>query len=130
MKIDVTMQQACSDNEISCQVARRVRFALSRFGSAIRIIIIRITDVNGPKGGLDTRCVVSVKFASAGEVVVQGQAKDAFSALNYCLPRVGRTITRNLERRRDTAIRMNRRRRPEAEEEISCSEDTHDEFSK
>ncbi len=111
MKIDVTMNQTCSDNTISCQMVRRVRFALSRFGTAIQIITVRITDINGPKGGVDTRCVVSVKLASGREVVVRGEGENNFSTLNYCLSRAGRTISRHLERRRDTPIRMSRRRK-------------------
>ncbi len=110
MKIDITMQQTCSDNNISCQVARRVRFALSRFGTSIRTIKVRITDINGPKGGIDKRCVVSVKLTAVGEIVVQSEGENLFSALNYCLSRAARSINRNLERRRDTPIRMNRRR--------------------
>ena len=110
MKIDIVMQQTCSDNNISSQLARQVRFALSRFGTAISLVTVRITDMNGPKGGVDTRCVVSAKLFAAGEVVVQGEGENAYSALNYCLSRAGRTIRRNLERRRDTPIRMNRRR--------------------
>jgi hypothetical protein len=68
------------------------------------------SDINGPKGGVDTRCVVSAKLLAVGEVVVQGEGEKAYSALNYCLSRAGRTISRNLEKRRDTPIRMNRRR--------------------
>ncbi|MBC8317284.1 MAG: HPF/RaiA family ribosome-associated protein [Desulfobulbaceae bacterium] len=116
MKIDITMQQTCSDNTISCQVARQVRFALSRFGTALQIIKVRITDINGPKGGIDTRCVVSVKLASAGEVVVQGDGENIFSALSYCLSRADRTISRSLARRRDAPIRINRRRLAEVKE--------------
>lgn len=50
MKIDITMQQGCSDNRITRTVARRARFALSRFAASIQAITIRITDINGPKG--------------------------------------------------------------------------------
>jgi len=82
-----------------------VRFALSRFGTSIRIIRVRITDTNGPKGGVDIRCVVSVKLASAGEVVIQEEGENVLSTLNYCLARANRTISRNLERRRDTPIK-------------------------
>lgn len=121
MKIDITMQPAFNDNKMSSEIERRVRLALSRFGTAIRIVTIRLTDINGPKGGVDMRCVVVVKLTPAGEIVVQGQGKDIFSAFNYCLPRVSRTITRSIERRRDTAIRMIRRRRSDLVEEISCS---------
>lgn len=128
MKIDITMQQSCSDNKISCQVARRVRFALTRFRLAIRIVTVRITDINGPKGGIDTRCVVSVKMASVGEVVVQDEGENIFSTLNYCLSRAERTISRRLERRRETPIRIHRRK-TSVEERLVLSENICDEYS-
>ena len=96
MKIDITMQQNFSDNAVYSQLARQVRFALSRFGTYLQIVKIRITDINGPKGGVDKRCVVSVKLASSGEVVVQGEGENIFSALNYSLSRAGRLINRSL----------------------------------
>ena len=104
MKIDITMQQTCSNDKASCQVSRRVRFALSRFWTAIRIITVRAIDINGPKGGVDTRCVLSVKLTSGKEIVVQGEGENVFSVLNYCLARTSRTISRTLERRRNTPI--------------------------
>ena len=61
------------------------------------------------------------------EVVVQGKGKDLFSSLNYCLARAARTISRNLERRRDTPIRMNRRRTVvEVEDEPLADEDRYE----
>ena len=110
MKINITMQQGCEDKKISHKMARRVRLALGRFTASIQSITIRITDTNGPKGGEDIRCIVSVKLASAGAVVVQGDGKKVLSVLSHCLARVERAISRNLDRRRDTPIRLHRRR--------------------
>lgn len=128
MKINITMQQNCSNNKISRQMARRARLVLSRFAASIRTIAIRITDTNGPKGGLDTRCILSVKFASAGEVVVQGEGEKVFAVLNHCLSRAERAVRRNLERRRETPIRMNRRRM-KVEDESLLSENQRCEYS-
>ncbi|MFH2124483.1 MAG: HPF/RaiA family ribosome-associated protein [Pseudomonadota bacterium] len=108
MKIDVTMQQIFLNNAMYSQVVRRVRFALSRFGTYLQIVKVRITDINGPKGGMDKRCVVYAKLASSGDVVVQGEGENIFSALSDSLSRAGRSINRSLERRRDIPIRMNR----------------------
>ena len=110
VKIDITMQQSCSDNKISKKVARRARLALSRFATAIQAITIRITDTNGPKGGEDTRCIISVKLASFGEVVIQGEGENILGVLNHCLARAERSVSRSLNRRRDTPIRMMRRK--------------------
>jgi len=127
MKIDITMQQSCSDNKISRKVARRARLALSRFATAIQTVIIRITDTNGPKGGEDTRCIVSVKLASSGEVVVQGEGENILTVLSHCLSRAERAVSRSLDRRRDTPIRMNRRR-TKAEDEPLWSENERHEY--
>ena len=51
---------------------------LSLFATAIQTVTTRITDTSGPKGGEDTRCIVSIKLASAGEVVVQGEGEKVF----------------------------------------------------
>ncbi len=127
MKIDVTIKHTCSDHKMTCQVARRVQFALSRFSPSIQSVRVRVTDINGPKGGVDTRCVVSVKLASGGEVVVKNEGENVFSALNHCLSRAGRTISRNLERRLDNPIRMNRRKTA-VKDELLLSENERDEY--
>ena len=126
MKIDITMQQSCSDNKISRMVARRARLALSRFATAIQTVTIRITDTNGPKGGEDTRCIVSVKLASSGEVVVQGEGENILTVLSHCLSRAERAVSRSLDRRRDTPIRMNRRRTKAKDEPLRSENERHE----
>ena len=108
MKIIIRKQQEVTDDNFTDEVRRRVRFVLSRFAGSIQSITVSFTDLNGPKGSIDTRCVVSVKLSTPGEVVVQGEAELAYSALNYCLARTERTINRKLEKRRDTPIRLKR----------------------
>ncbi len=107
-------------------MARRVRLALSRFATSIQAITIRITDTNGPKGGEDTRCIVSVKLASADEVVVQGEGEKVLSVLSHCLSRAERAVSRSLDRRRDTPIRMNRRRTKAEDEALRFENYRHE----
>jgi putative sigma-54 modulation protein len=110
MKIDITMQQSGLNKKISRKITRKARLALCRFNTSIQAVTIRITDTNGPKGGIDMQCVVSMKLISVGELVVHGEGGDIFSAVNQCLSRADRVISRSLERRRNTPIRLNRRR--------------------
>lgn len=109
MKVDIKMQGSTLDKKNSSQISRRVRFALSRFSTSVSIITVRITDINTSMGGVNMRCVVSVKMEPTKEIVVQGDGENIFSALDYCLSRAKRTISRNIERFRDTPIRMTRR---------------------
>ena len=111
MKIDIALQQTSNDSKITDQIVRKTRLALGRFSSVIQIIRISLTDLNGAKDGIDIRCVVKIKLASSGEIIVQGIGNDIFSALNSCLPRASRTIVRSLERKRETALRMIQRKK-------------------
>lgn len=121
MKIIIRKHRKITDHQFTENVSRRVRLVLSRFASSVQSIQVSFSDLNGPKGGIDTRCVVNVKLTASGEVVVQGEAENVILALNYCLARTERTIRRKLEKRRYAPIRLKRRSIP-TEEDISLSE--------
>jgi putative sigma-54 modulation protein len=97
-------------------VKNRLRFSLSRFNGSVSKVLVRFDDVNGPKGGVDKCCLITVKLRVAGDVVVKGDGRDYFSAIGNCAGRLQRTINRTLERRRQTPIRLNRRRTAPEEE--------------
>lgn len=42
------------------EIARRLGMRLGKFASSIERISVRLSDVNGPRGGVDHRCVVKV----------------------------------------------------------------------
>ena len=116
MKIEIRSQQLELNEEMSDRVINQVRFALSRFGGEISHVQVRFVDVNGPKGGQDNHCLLSVKLASSGKIITNGAGVDLLSALHYCVERAERAIIRKLERRRDTPIRMNRRKQKQKNE--------------
>jgi ribosome-associated translation inhibitor RaiA len=116
MKITIRRQQKVADDDFTDKVRRRLRFVLSRFASSIHSISVSFDDLNGPKGGIDMRCVVNVKLSTSGEVVIQGEAEQPLAALNYCLARAERTINRKLEKRRDMPIRVKRRNTEQGDE--------------
>ena len=43
------------DDGLKDHIERRLRFALGRFAARIHRLTVRLTDVNGPRGGLDKR---------------------------------------------------------------------------
>ncbi len=118
MKIDIRSQHFELNGDMTDRVINQVRFALSRFGGEISHVQVRFVDVNGPKGGQDKHCLLSVKLASSGKIVANGAGVDLLSALHYCVERAERAIVRELERRRDTPIRMNRRKQKQKNEQI------------
>ncbi|MBE9543371.1 MAG: HPF/RaiA family ribosome-associated protein [Proteobacteria bacterium] len=118
MKIELRSQHIQLNQDMTDRIISRVRFVLSRFGGEISRVQVRFADANGPKGGLDNHCLLSVKLSSSGKIVANGTGVDLLSALHYCVERAERAIIRELERRRDTPIRMNRRRQKRKNEHI------------
>lgn len=125
MKITIKAHQLQLDQETSTSMERRLRFALGRFGSSINRVNVRLTDLNGLKGGIDKECLIVVKLRKGGEVVVQGSGKDCSETLNYCADRIGRAVDRELTRYRKAPIRKMRRKQ-NVEKEVSLDEELND----
>ncbi len=73
---------------------RRVRFVLRRLSWLVPRAEVRLSDMNGPRGGVDKRCQVELKTDGAGSVVVASVAKDWRTALDNALARAARLLMR------------------------------------
>jgi putative sigma-54 modulation protein len=77
---------------------RRFVFALSRFRHRVRTLAVRVTDVNGPRGGLDKRCRVTVQLQGPSQtVVIDDVDADAAIAVDRAADRTARTVARATE---------------------------------
>ena len=88
------------DGVLKDHIERRLRFALGRFAARIHRLSVRLTDVNGPRGGRDKRCRIAVALVPRGVVMVEGSGDDPFALIADAAKRVGRAVRRELERRR------------------------------
>lgn len=104
MKIEVRFRGLEPSEALRDHAARRIHFHLSRFGHEISSVLVRISDVNGPKGGVDKQCQVTVRGRRLTGVIVDDLSGDAYSAIDMAVERVGRAVGRDLERSRD--VRM------------------------
>jgi hypothetical protein len=77
---------------------QRVRFALRRLTAWVPRAKVQLSDVNGPRGGVDKRCQVELKTDTAGTVVIASLARDWRTALDRSLARATRVLTRSLQR--------------------------------
>lgn len=77
---------------------RRFEFALGRFHGRIRSIAIRVDDVNGPRGGIDKRCHVTVRLtAPKRTLVIEDADADAAVAIDRLADRTARTVARAVD---------------------------------
>jgi len=73
---------------------RRVRFTMRRLSWLVPRAKVLLSDVNGPRGGVDKRCQVELKTANAGHVVITAVARDWRSAIDQALARAVRVLMR------------------------------------
>jgi ribosome-associated translation inhibitor RaiA len=81
---------------------RRVHFVFRRLRWLVPRAEVQLSDMNGPRGGVDKRVQVELKTEGAGSVVVTSVAKDWRTALDQALARAARFLMRRWRRGSDT----------------------------
>ncbi|MEZ4219847.1 MAG: hypothetical protein R3B13_02890 [Polyangiaceae bacterium] len=85
---------------------RRLKAALGRIAPALGRVTLRLSDQNGPRGGVDMLCRVTVKLRNGKALAVDAQAAGSLPAIDRAAGRVSRAVLRELGRGRR---RSNRR---------------------
>jgi hypothetical protein len=85
-------------DELRDVAQRRARFVFRRLDWLVPKAIVQLSDVNGPRGGLDKRCQVEIRSDVAGTVVVASVARDWRTALDNALSRALRFLMRQWRR--------------------------------
>ncbi|MBA3004459.1 MAG: HPF/RaiA family ribosome-associated protein [Desulfurivibrio sp.] len=109
MSLDVNWSVLGRNDKSKGFVSRRLSFLVGRFRSAIMRVRVHFSDVNGPKGGVDKQCVVSVKLWGSGEITVKGQGTEYLAVFQSSFEKLVRSLRRELAKQRDKPIRITRR---------------------
>ncbi len=70
MTVSISDRSGLLNLELRQLAERRLLFALSRFDLRIKQVELVVSDENGPRGGIDKACRVSVSLHRASDVVV------------------------------------------------------------
>lgn len=100
MKIEVRFRGIEGSEPLREYAVRRAHVHLSRFGQELGTVIVRVGDVNGPRGGLDKRCRVTVQGPRFGSATLDELSDDVHAALDLALDRMARAIGRSLAKAR------------------------------
>ena len=84
---------------------RRLGMRLGKFSSSIERLTVRIRDINGPRGGVDTICRIKAVLNGQPSVIVESRADSHHIAINRALDQAQRTLRRTLDRKRRKQLR-------------------------
>ena len=73
---------------------------LGKFAASIERVSVRVTDVNGPRGGVDQRCRVKVVLIGLPSVVVERRHTDMGPAVDAALRAAEESVRSVVGRRR------------------------------
>ncbi len=79
---------------------RQVRASLRWSGTDVRAVTLWLSDVNGPRGGADLHCAVSLDLTPRGSVRAEATDSDLFAAVTRALARARRSVDRDAGRDR------------------------------
>jgi len=82
---------------LTAHIERRLAFSLSRFTPQIERIVVRFSDLNGPKGGCDKVCRVGFTLRGLEAETVEARDADLYFAVDQAAVKAGRRMARLLE---------------------------------
>lgn len=105
MDIQITGRNVSLDPKLREHIERRLQYAIGRFERRIAQAIVRLADLNGPRGGVDQSCRITVQFRPRGEIIIEECSAELESAVSLAANRAGHAVRRELERRRTARLR-------------------------
>ncbi|MFI5250739.1 MAG: CBS domain-containing protein, partial [Gemmatimonadales bacterium] len=68
-------------DDVRADIRRKLGRQIGKFALSIERVTVRLSDVNGPRGGMDQQCQVKVVLSGAPSVVVESQSATMHAAI-------------------------------------------------
>ncbi len=81
-------------------IEHRLLRSLAHIRDDIKKVAVRISDINGPRHGIDKRCIVQVSLHGHKEVVVKDVHGDMYTAITHAASRVSHAVKKFAGKRR------------------------------
>jgi len=101
MQIDIQARNFPLTDALRHHTRRRLGFALDARDDHIQRVIVRLSDINGPRGGADKCCHIQVVLNQLSDVVIEDTEVDLYAAIGRAADRAARAVGRRLGRQRD-----------------------------
>jgi ribosomal subunit interface protein len=105
MRIQIRSVGVRHSSALEAYARNRVQQHLGRFGPEVGSVTVRFADENGPRGGVDKRCRITVNGPRLGEVNFTETHADLFAAVDLGLDRLSHSLGRHLDRARELRSR-------------------------
>ena len=98
MELQISSRGLSLTPELRDHIERRLYFALGCFAGRLGRVRVRVSDVNGPRGGVDKRCAINVSLPRLAPVIVEVLHENELAAVNLAAERAARAVSRKVNR--------------------------------
>ncbi|WP_420474030.1 HPF/RaiA family ribosome-associated protein [Noviherbaspirillum sp. ST9] len=106
MDVQMVAQEFALTPSLREHLEHRLRLAFARTRNRIGRIVVRLRDLNGPRGGRDMMCQVSVSIPGRPEVVIHEVQEDMYNAIDFAFKRAAYRVMRLVTRKREVQREM------------------------
>jgi len=104
MQTEIRMVNATLKLEQEPMIQRHIDFALRKVRHRIGSLVVRLEDLNGPKGGIDKRCQIEAYLWRSGMLLSQAIDVDFAPAAKRAAERIARQVLEQTRRRRSRRL--------------------------
>ena len=97
MKIDIQARNFQLTDALCSYIKRRLSFMLSARDEHIQRVLVRLSEVNDPRGGIGKCCHIQVALNNLPDIIIKDAEADLYAAIDRAVDRAGRTVCRQLE---------------------------------
>lgn len=113
MRVEIRGKGLHVTNVLSTYIQRQLGFALGRFARRVDGALVKIEDVNGPKGGIDKQCRVAIVLPRSTTAVMEGRSSNLCVAINRAVAKAHRYVANRLKQPHWTNLSVHKSRASE-----------------
>lgn len=99
MQIEIQARDFTLTESLSGYIEQRIKILLDSKYEQIKRIRMCLSDINGPRGGVDKRCQIQISIPRLQDIVIEDTELDLYAAIDRAIERAARTVERRLARR-------------------------------
>ncbi len=100
MTLEIRTHQLVLHPILRSKIEERIRWSLGRFAERATKVCVRLTDINGPRGGVDKHCRIEVTVRGQKPHTVEDYDAEVLPVVGKATERLRRALVRAAQRTR------------------------------
>lgn len=101
MKLIITLRKIKQRRAIVKHIDNRIGFAFARTRQFVKSLSITVSDINGPRGGIDKQCRIVIQLRSLSPIIITERQSRLLHAVDRAITRASHNLAQRVKRQRE-----------------------------